>query len=96
MNISIDEDQEKEYVGDLEDHRVYVERLSKDDLYFTTIDAKRVTLKDSLERKIISIEDWKNGAWKTEKNGDKEVLQYENYEIVIIDDECVIRPLSDL
>ena len=44
--------------------------------------------------RIVSIAEWKKYAWKIEKNGDAEVLKYDNYEIACAYDDCIIRPLS--
>jgi len=40
--ITIDESQPKEYVGELENHSIYVEKLKLDELYFITVKAENI------------------------------------------------------
>ena len=92
--ITIDENQPREYVGELENHRIYVEKLKMDDLYFTTVDAKNISLGEAVAKGLVSIDDWRKNAWKTVRNGETEILRYENYEIAISDGNCIIRPMT--
>ncbi len=92
--ITIDKNQPKEYIGKLEDYDIYVEKLKLDELNFRSVDAKNVPLKDAIENKLVSIEDWRKYARKTRKEGDIEILQNENYEIAISDKDCLIRPIT--
>lgn len=92
--ISIDENQPKEYIGELENHHVYVEGLKTDELYFISAGAEQIPLTEAIAKELISIKGWKRAAWNIVTDGDTETLQYENYEIVFIDDECIIKPIS--
>ena len=94
MTVSMDETQEKVYIGTLDGCRVFAERLMIDQLHFATIKGENVSLTEAIEKGLTSVSDWKNGAWKIRKEGDAEILRYENYEIAIAYDDCVIRPLS--
>ena len=92
--ITIDKNSPKEYVGELEGHKVYVENLKLDETNFRNIDAENVSIKEALEKKLVSIEEWEKYAIKTNKTNDGEILQFENYEIVVTKDECIIRPIK--
>ncbi len=90
--ISIDENIPKEYIGELDGHKVFAEKLNLDETYFITADAEYISIKEAIEKSLVSIDDWREYAWETEKDGDTEILRFENYEIAISDDECIIRP----
>ena len=92
--ITIDESQPKEYIGELEDYSIYVERLKTEELYFVSVDAERISLKEAVANELVSIKDWRKKAWKRVKDGDTEIWRYENYEIAINDEECIIRPIT--
>ena len=92
--ITIDENQPKEYVGELDNHKIYVEKLDLDATNFRTVDAKNISIKEAINKKVVSIKDWKKYARKIRKDGDAEILQFENYEIACAYDDCIIRPLS--
>ncbi|MBQ7668522.1 MAG: hypothetical protein IJS47_04280 [Clostridia bacterium] len=92
--ITIDKNSPKEYVGELDNHLVYVEQLKLDETNFRSVDAKNVSIKEAIDNNLVSIADWRKYAWKIKKDGDTEVLKYENYEIAITSDECVIRLLT--
>ena len=92
--ITIDENQPKEYIGKLADHNIYVEKLNIKETNFTTVDAKNVSIKDAIENDLVSIEDWKKYSRSTKLDGDTEILRYENYEIAISSEECIIRPIT--
>ena len=92
--ITIDENQPKEYVGELNNHKIYVEKLDLDATNFRTVDAKNISIKEAINKKVVSIKDWKKYARKIRKDGDAEILQFENYEIACVYDDCIIRPLS--
>lgn len=92
--ITIDRSQPKEYIGELDSHRVFVENLKIDETYFLSVTDEHVSIKESLDKSLVSISEWKKYAWKTKTDGDTEILQYENYEIAILNGECIIRPLT--
>ena len=56
--------------------------------------AKNISIKEAINKKVVSIKDWKKYARKIRKDGDAEILQFENYEIACVYDDCIIRPLS--
>ena len=93
--ITIDESQPKEYIGELENYSIYVERLKTDELYFISVGAERISLREAVENELVSIEDWRKKAWDTVKDEDTEILRYENYEIAINDENCIIRPITE-
>ncbi len=94
LSVYIDEDREKEYVGELDGYEIYVENLRIEELNYRTFNAKYIVFKDALDKKMTSIEDWRKGAWYIFKEDDTEILRYESYEIVISKNECIIRPIS--
>ena len=92
--VTIDKSQPREYVGELDGHRIYVEKFNLDETNFRNIDAENVPIKKAIEEKLVSIADWKKYALKIEKDGDTEILKYDNYEMACTYDDCIIRPLS--
>ena len=92
--ITIDESQEKEYVGDLDGYKIYIEKLNLEETNFRNVKAENVSIKKALKEKLVSIEEWKKYAWNIVKDGDSEILKFENYEISCTYDDCIIRPLS--
>ena len=95
LNITIDEKQPKEYIGKLEKYNIYVEKLKIDELYFISINNKHIPLKVAIDEELVSVRDWIKKAWNIKKDGNIEILQYENYEIAIDDNDCVIRPITN-
>ncbi len=94
LNITIDESQPKEYVGTLDGHSIFVEKLKIDELYFTTVDAENISFRDAIAKGSVTIEDWRKGAWRITKSKDTEILRYENYEIAITGSDCTVRPIT--
>ena len=92
--ITIDKNQPREYIGELEGHRVFIENLNLEGTNFRTVNAENMSIKEAIENNLVSIKEWKKYDWKVKKEGDSEILQFENYEIVITYDECIIRPLA--
>ena len=92
--ITIDKTQPKEYVGKLDGHRIYVENLNLKETNFRNVEAENISIKKAIEEKLVSITEWKKYAWKIKKEGEVEILQFENYEIACAYDDCIIRPLS--
>ena len=92
--ITLDNEQQKEYVGKLEEHDVYIEGLNIAETNFRTINAENLSVKDAIESNLVSIEDWKNYALRITEEENGEVLKFENYEILVTTGECVIRPLT--
>ena len=92
--VTKDDNQAREFIGKLDGHRIYVERLNLKETNFRNINAENVSIKKAIEEKLVSIKEWKKYAWKIQKDGDAEVLKYDNYEIACAYDDCIIRPLS--
>ena len=92
--ITIDKNQPREYIGELEGYRVFIENLNLEETNFRTVNAENMSIKEAIENNLVSIKEWKKYAWKIKKDGDSEILQFENYEIVIAYDDCIIRPLA--
>ena len=92
--ITLDNEQQKEYVGKLEEHDVYIEGLNIAETNFRTINAENLSIKDAIESNLVSIEDWKKYALRITEEESGEILKFENYEILITSEECIIRPLT--
>ncbi len=90
--VTIDKNQEKELIGKLDDHDVYIAGLKIDETNFRTIDAKNKSVKETIEHNLTSIEEWKKYARKIKKENGLEILVFDNYEIAITQNECIIRP----
>ena len=91
--ITIDETQPREFIGKLEDHDVYIERLDIDGTVFRSVKAENITLNEAFEGNLVLIDEWRKYARKRKTEGNEEILQFENYEISVTEEECVIRPL---
>ena len=94
LSIYIDEDREKEYIGKLNGYEIYIENLRAEELNFRTFNENSISLKDVIDNELVSVKDWRKGAWYIFKDNDTEILRYENYEIAITKDVCIIRPIS--
>ena len=92
--ITLDNEQQKEYVGKLEEHDVFIEGLNIAETNFRTINAENLSIKDAIESNLVSIEDWKKYALRITEEESGEILKFENYEILVTTGECVIRPLT--
>ena len=92
--ITIDHTVPKTYIGKLDNHKVYIEELNINETNFRNVNAENVSVKEAIDKKLVSIKEWKKYAWYKIKNKKKEILRYENYEIVITKNECIIRPIS--
>ena len=78
LSVYIDEDREKEYVGKLNGYEIYVENLRIEELNYLTFNDKRVSLKDAIDNELVSIKDWRRGAWYIFNNNGTEILRYES------------------
>ena len=92
--ITIDKNQSREFVGELDEHKIYVEHLNIEETNFRNINAKNVPIQKAIDEKLVSIAEWKKYAWKIKKEGDLEILKYDNYEIACSSTTCIIRPLT--
>lgn len=92
--ITIDNVTPKTYIGDLEGHKIYVERMNISETVFRDIKANNVSIKEALDKKLVSISDWEKYALKSLKKDGYEILKFQNYEISCNEEECIIRPLT--
>ena len=92
--ITIDKNQQREYISSLDGYRIFVENLNIEETNFRNINAENVSIKDAIDNKLVSIKEWEKYAWSKKKEGDAIILQFENYEIECAYDDCIIRPLS--
>lgn len=92
--ITVDNNQSKTYIGELEGLDVYIEGLNIKDTNFRTIDAKNLSIKDAIKNDKVSIEEWKKYAWKITRNNNYIVYEFENYKIEINNKELIFKPLS--
>ena len=92
--VTIDKEQEKEFVGKLDGYFVYVEGLKIDEVNFRNVSAENVPIREAIMKNLVSVDEWKKYAWTRKKEGDSEILRFDNYEIVIAYDDCIIRPIS--
>lgn len=93
--VTIDKGVPKTLVGELEDHDVYIENMNIDETNFRSIEAKNVSVKEAIEKNLTSIEEWEKYAWRVKKDGENKILKFDNYEIAITKDECIIRPKTN-
>ena len=90
--ITIDNSQSKEYIGELDGHKIYVEKLNLKETNFRNVNAENVSIKKAIDEKLVSITEWKKYAWKVIKRDNIEIYKYEKYEIACTKEECIIRP----
>ena len=94
MNAIYDEHQEKEYIGSLDGYKVYLEGLSKEGCYYQDIYANSISLTDAIANQMISIDDMIKKAWEQEEKDSCIIYKFENYQIVVGDEECTIGALK--
>ncbi|MGN0249111.1 MAG: hypothetical protein ACI4C0_07435 [Lachnospiraceae bacterium] len=94
MNAIYDEHQEKEYIGSLDGYKVYPEGLSKEDCYYQDIYANSISLTDAIANQMISIDDMIKKAWEQEEKDSCIIYKFENYQIVVGDEEFTIGALK--
>ena len=91
MNITIDEEQEKIKIGNLDGYSIFVEGLKVNECYFTTIDATTISLVDAVNEGKISVKDMARKAFEKKDTDDKTIYYYENYLIEITGKEVLIK-----
>ena len=91
--ITIDETQPREFIGKLDGHDMYIERLDIDGTVFRSVKAENISLNEAFEGNLVSIDEWRKYAREAKTEGNEEILQFENYEIAVTEEECIIRPL---
>ena len=88
--ITVDPNKERVKIGKLDGYNVFVEGLSE--YNFRTFSADNLSVKDAIENNLVSIDEWKKYAFSTRKDNNSLILVFENYEISLTGDECLIRP----
>lgn len=63
-------------------------------MLFYTITGKRLLLKDAIEKKLVSIKDWQKKAITIIEAEKSQILIFENYEIILTNNNCIIKPSS--
>ena len=91
--ITVDPKQQQTWVGTLDGRDIYLEGLNADETFFRNVNAENVTLQEAFANHLVSIDEWREYAGKTERKDDFEILSFQNYEIFVGDRECMIRPL---
>ena len=89
--VTVDKNVEREYIGKLDGYNVYAEGFKE--YNFRTVNAENLSVKEAIEKNLVSIDEWKKYAFGTKKDNDSLILIFDNYEIVLTGDECLIRPL---
>lgn len=92
--VTIDESKTREYIGELDGYQIYMEKLNIEETNFRNVHAKNVSVKEAIDKKLVSIDEWKKYAFIINKSGNYEVLKFDNYEIACAPKVCIIRPLS--
>lgn len=92
--VTLDDNQPREYIGTLDNRRIYMEGLNIKETCFRSVDAKNVSVHEVIEKKLVTFDELKHYAWRIIKDGDSLVLKYDNYEIACAYDDCVIKPKS--
>ena len=90
--VTVDQSKERVKIGRLDDYNVFVEGLSE--YNFRTNNAKNLSVKKAIEKNLVSVDEWKKYASSTRKDNDSLILVFDNYEISLTGDECLIRPRS--
>ncbi len=91
MNITIDEEQGKIKIGNLEGYNIFVEGLKVNECYFTTIDATTISLVDAVNEGKISVKDMARKAFEKKDTDEKTIYYYENYLIEVTGKEVLIK-----
>ncbi len=92
--VTVDWNQPKKYIGNLENKRIFIENLNIEETNFRSVKATNVSIKEAIDNKWVSLDEWKKYAWKTKRSGDVDLYQYDNYEIACAYSDCIIRPVS--
>ena len=68
--------------------------MKLEDCYLIKMDASTMTLTEAVQEGWITVDDLTRKAWNVYQNDNGTVYAFENYEIVVEGDTCIIRPLS--
>lgn len=91
MNITLDEEQEKMEIGNLDGYRIFAEGLNVKECYFITISDARISMTDAVNEGKVSVKDMIRKAFWEEEMDDKTVYYYENYLIEVTEKEVVFK-----
>lgn len=92
--VTYDANQEKERIGESDGYQVYLEGLSAEECYIISIGADRISLTEAVGDGWVTVEDLIRKPWKIYQSDNSTVYVFENYEIVLADNTCIIRQLS--
>ena len=92
--ITYDPYKPKQQVGELDGHDIYLEQMEINGTAFRSVKAEDVPLREAFENRLTSIDEWRKYARHKKTKGNEEILMFENYEIAVTENECVIRPIS--
>jgi len=71
--ITIDKNQPEEYVGELEERKIYIEKLKEAN--FRNIEAENVPIKEAIEKNLTSIKEWKKYARKIKRQKETKIMK---------------------
>ena len=94
INVELDSIKQKEKLGVSKGYTIYVEGINVDKSYFTTIFSNKISLRKAVKKKKVSVKDFKRKCISSVKEKNKTILKFENYEIVVENKKCLIRPLT--
>lgn len=92
--VTIDNKVKDVYIGNLEGYDIYINRLNIKETNFRTIKAENLSIKEAIDKKIVSIDEWKKYAFLRKKESNKEILVFDNYKMVITSKRIVIEPVN--
>lgn len=92
--VTYDANQEKERIGESDGYQVYLEGLSAEECYIMSIGADRISLTEAVGDGWVTVEDLIRKPWKIYQSDNSTVYVFENYEIILADNTCIIRQLS--
>ena len=94
INVELDSTKQEEKLGVSKGYTIYVEGINVDKSYFTTIFSNKISLRKAVKKKKVSVKDFKRKCISSVKEKNKTILKFENYEIVVENKKCLIRPLT--
>lgn len=91
MNITLDEEQEKMEIGNLDGYHIFAEGLNVKECYFITISNEKISMTDAVNEGKVSVKDMTRKAFGEEEMDDKTVYYYENYLIEVTEKEVLFK-----
>ncbi|KAB1439779.1 zf-HC2 domain-containing protein [Candidatus Galacturonibacter soehngenii] len=93
LNITINTEKGIEYFGSFNNYQLYTYQL--EEAYFIDFNDNHINLKDALESKLITLNEMTSFLTKKESNDNNlQVYEFENYQIIFSDNNCIVAPLS--